>query len=125
MPYGETTAAEMDAAHAAGLKVVFSLKDIFFGSSNCPPEVIMIVMMVTHTMNSDDGDIVFMVLVNRPLLHALDVSGAVVKGRRDVLQKTCRKLQRPSGSAELLHQRRDGRRVPPEAAGTPAVVGRG
>lgn len=36
MPYGEATMAEMDAAAAAGLKVGFSLKDIFFGSHWCP-----------------------------------------------------------------------------------------
>ena len=36
MPYGEATLAEMDAAAAAGLKVGFSLKDIFFGSHWCP-----------------------------------------------------------------------------------------
>lgn len=39
MPYGETSSAEMDAAHAAGLRVAFSLKDIFFGSSNCPSAI--------------------------------------------------------------------------------------
>eukprot|EP01051_Picozoa_sp_SAG22_P011255 SAG22_NODE_1066_length_5744_cov_7.937290_3_plen_233_part_00 len=39
MPYGETSAADMDVAQAAGLRVAFSLKDIFFGSSNCPAAI--------------------------------------------------------------------------------------
>ena len=39
MPYGETSTLQMDAAHAAGLRVAFSLKDIFFGSANCPAAV--------------------------------------------------------------------------------------
>eukprot|EP01052_Picozoa_sp_SAG31_P034960 SAG31_NODE_4155_length_3526_cov_1.607237_3_plen_131_part_00 len=31
MPYGECTHSQLDAAHAAGIKVAFSLKDIFVG----------------------------------------------------------------------------------------------
>ena len=36
MPYGEPSLANMDAAAAAGLKVAFSLKDLFFGTRWCP-----------------------------------------------------------------------------------------
>ena len=45
MPYGSdayspaAALAVMDAAAAAGLKIAFSLKDIFFGSTWCPPAV--------------------------------------------------------------------------------------
>jgi hypothetical protein len=39
MPYGEATIANMDAAAAAGLKVGFSLKDVFFGSQRCPKQI--------------------------------------------------------------------------------------
>jgi hypothetical protein len=36
VPSGEATVSQLDAAAAAGLKVGFSLKDIFFGSHWCP-----------------------------------------------------------------------------------------
>jgi hypothetical protein len=39
MPYGEASLADMDAAEAAGIKVAFSMKDIFFGSHWCPEQI--------------------------------------------------------------------------------------
>ena len=39
MPYGEPSLANMDAAAAVGLKVGFSLKDIFFGTQRCPKDI--------------------------------------------------------------------------------------
>ena len=39
MPYGEATAGNLDEAHRVGLKVVYSLKDLFYGTAHCPRNI--------------------------------------------------------------------------------------
>ena len=39
MPYGEANATHLDHAHAAGLKVAYSLKDLFYGLKSCPATI--------------------------------------------------------------------------------------
>ena len=39
MPYGEMSAEQMDLAQRSGLKVLFSIKDSYFGSTWCPPAI--------------------------------------------------------------------------------------
>jgi hypothetical protein len=39
MPYGEMTREQMDLAQKYGLKVLYSIKDSFFGSTWCPPDI--------------------------------------------------------------------------------------
>jgi len=37
--YGEAKPEHMDAAHAAGVRVAFSLKDLYAGTKWCPPSI--------------------------------------------------------------------------------------
>ena len=39
LQYGEAKPEHMDAAHAAGLKVAFSLKDLYAGTKWCPSSI--------------------------------------------------------------------------------------
>ncbi|MBM3475545.1 MAG: hypothetical protein FJX75_19945 [Armatimonadetes bacterium] len=39
MPYGAPDQAQMDLAQRYGLKVIYSVKDVYFGSAYCPAEV--------------------------------------------------------------------------------------
>ncbi|MBN2309339.1 MAG: hypothetical protein JXR94_10230 [Candidatus Hydrogenedentes bacterium] len=39
MPYGPPSVEQMDAAHRRGLKVIYSVKDCYFGTRYCPPAI--------------------------------------------------------------------------------------
>ncbi|HPO12417.1 MAG TPA: carbohydrate binding domain-containing protein [Candidatus Hydrogenedentes bacterium] len=39
MPYGPPSQEMMDAIQAHGLKVIYTVKDLYFGSSVCPPDI--------------------------------------------------------------------------------------
>ena len=39
MPYGTPSQQQMDLAHEHGLKVIYSVKDIYYGSTYCPPGI--------------------------------------------------------------------------------------
>lgn len=39
MPYGGATREQMDLAHRLGLKVIYTVKDAYYGSQWCPPEI--------------------------------------------------------------------------------------
>jgi hypothetical protein len=39
MPYGEMSVEQMDLAQKLGLKILFSIKDSYFGSTWCPPSI--------------------------------------------------------------------------------------
>ena len=39
MPYGAPTKEQMDLAHDRGLKVIYSVKDIYFGTKYCPKDI--------------------------------------------------------------------------------------
>jgi hypothetical protein len=39
MPYGMPSPAQMDLAHRYGMKVIYTLKDTYFGSKYCPPAI--------------------------------------------------------------------------------------
>ncbi len=39
MPYGGATREQFDLAHSLGLKVIYSVKDAYFGSTWCPAEI--------------------------------------------------------------------------------------
>jgi len=39
MPYGQPTTEQMDLAHKFGLKVIYTVKDIYHGTGGCPPNI--------------------------------------------------------------------------------------
>jgi hypothetical protein len=39
MPYGSPDREQMDLCHACGLKVIYSVKDIYYGSEYCPKDI--------------------------------------------------------------------------------------